>query len=275
MHRRAITAFLVLLSALLLAAVAGVPGAGAAEPIEGVWSFNGGEVAVQSLPDGSLVGTVVAPTKFSECLHPVGERVWTNISRQPDGSYWGDHQWYFQGAECVPNPTLGLTAWRVLQGPSGGRFLRVCFSEPGSSSQPTIAADGTDAGVTFGCSDSSLIAPLPAVAPSEAESFVHLVDNRSCLGRRRLRVKLRDPVGDPFAKVEVTLRSGSLARRAKLKRGDGFLIATLRLAGLKAATFTVRVEAQTVLGRTLSLKRTYHRCRRPHRGAARPLNLPG
>src|SRR4051794_23193938 len=71
-------------------------------PIEGVWSFNGGKVAVEANSDGSFRGVVVAPTKFSQCLHPVGEEVWSQIRPQPDGSFWGLHQWYFETSECVP-----------------------------------------------------------------------------------------------------------------------------------------------------------------------------
>jgi hypothetical protein len=234
--------------------------ADAAEPIESVWSFNGGEVAVQAQPGGTLVGTVVAPTKFSECLHPVGEKAWTNVRRQPDGSYWGYHQWYFETAECVANPTLGLTAWRVLQTPTGSSFLRVCFSEPGSTSQPKIAPDGSSTGATFGCSDSALVSPVPAVKKSEAEKYILLPSNASCFGGRKLRVRLLDPAGDPFAKVLVKLRSGKLHRRAKLKRSQGRITATLNLTGLTAPKFTVKVRAETVLGRHLGAKRTYRRC---------------
>ena len=83
--------------------------AAAAQEIEGVWSFNGGQVAVQTGPGGTLTGTVVAPTRFTNCTHPIGERVWSGMQRQPDGSYWGLHQWYFNTTECLANPTLGLT----------------------------------------------------------------------------------------------------------------------------------------------------------------------
>ena len=258
---------LLALAAVLAFTLAAVPpGAGAAEPIENVWSFNGGKVAVQAQPDGSLTGTVVAPTKFSDCFHPVGEKVWTNMRRQPDGSYWGDHQWFFETSECIANPIPGLTAWRVLRTPSGDRFLRVCFSEPGSTSQPTIAADGSSAGATFGCSDSALVSPVPVVSTSEAGKYVLLPANTGCIGHNRLKFKLRDPVGDPFAKIVVRLTSGSIHRRATLQRHKALVTATLNLKGLTAPQFTVRVHASTVLGQELSAKRTYRRCgKTPHR----------
>lgn len=37
---------------------------------------------------------------------------------QPDGSYHGDHQWFY--GTCQLDPTPGLTAWRVLTTASGG-----------------------------------------------------------------------------------------------------------------------------------------------------------
>jgi hypothetical protein len=131
--------FLVVTLLLLFSA-----GARAAAPIEGVWSFNGGRIAVKSSPGGTFTGTVVAPTKFSLCTHPVGEEIWTQMVAQPDGSYWGLHQWFYETSECFRNPSLGASAWRVLESPQG-RYLRVCLSEPGSNLQPTIAADGTAA----------------------------------------------------------------------------------------------------------------------------------
>ncbi len=122
----------------------GVASAGAASSIEGVWAFNGGQIAVQPLSNGTLVGTVVTETTFAECGHPVGQQIWTGITPQADGSYWGLHQWYFEKSGCALNPTLGLAAFRVLEGSSGSHYLRVCLSNPGTT-QPTIAASGSSA----------------------------------------------------------------------------------------------------------------------------------
>jgi hypothetical protein len=257
---------LVLLIAAVCAVALFAPGASAAEPIEGVWSFNGGKVAVQAGPEGTLIGTVVAPTRFSNCTHPTGEKVWTEMRRQPDGSYWGHHQWYFDNSHCTPNPTLGLTAWRVLSAPNGSQFLRVCFSEPGSTSQPTIAADGTSAGATFGCSDSSLISPLPPVlSAAEIARLLELPSNKSCIGRRRMRVVLTSPVSDPFVKAQIGLTSGTTKRRAKLTWGANDVIGTLRLRGLTHRRFKVAVEAETALGHQLVSKRSYRLCRVRHK----------
>ncbi len=196
------------------------------------------------------------------------EQIWTGIEPQGDGSYWGLHQWYFATEECVSNPTLGLTAWRVLHTASGSRFLRVCFSEPGSGSQPTIAPDGTAAHATFGCVDSALISPLPVVKPDQFGEQVTLPSNKTCFGRSQMRIRVRDPKNDPIKTVLVTLHSGKVTRRAKLKRHHAAVTATLSLKGLSAGTFTVTVKVVTVLGNHLAGKRKYHSCpkklRPPH-----------
>lgn len=246
----------------------GAASAHADSPIEGVWSFNGGKVAVQAQSEGGvLAGIVVAPTKFSQCTHPIGERMWTEMRRRPDGSYWGLHQWFFATAECIANPALGPSAWRVMQVPDGDRFLRACFSAPGSKSQPTIAPDGTTAGATFGCADSALIASLPEVSSAQFGRYVSLPSNRKCISRSRLRIRMRDPRNDPLAKVVVVLQSGKVRRRAKLKQHGNTVTAALRLDGLPMGPFTVKVRLTTVLGEHLSGKRTYVRCakRRGHR----------
>src|SRR5271166_1284619 len=110
-------------------------------PIEAVWAFNGGEVAVVRQADGAYAGIVDAPTTFARCSHPVGEQMWSRMRLQPDGSYWGLHQWFFESEPCQLNPTLGPSAWRVMTATNGSRYLLVCFSAPGST-QPTIAASG-------------------------------------------------------------------------------------------------------------------------------------
>jgi hypothetical protein len=253
----------VLATFLLFAAVALAPAtqsAFAGAPIEGIWSFNGGEVGIQGQPDGTLTGTVVAPTKFSQCFHPTGEQMWTQMREQPDGSYWGLHQWYFETAECVRNPELGLTAWRVLNVSGGARVLKVCFSAPGSKSQPTIAPNGTVAGATYGCSESARVSALPVVKPSEAGKYIILPARRGCFGRSKMRIHLRDPASDPLAKISVKLRSGKIQRRAKLKRTGSNVTATLNLKGLPPGTFKVTVRVQTVLGTQISRRRTYRLC---------------
>ncbi len=241
--------------------VVGVASARAESSIEGVWSFNGGKVAIQEAQsEETFFGTVVAPTKFAQCTHPVGERMWTDMRRQPDGSYWGLHQWFFGTEECIPNPSLGPSAWRVLPGKGGSHFLRACFSEPGSNDQPTIAPSGESAHVTFGCVDSALVAALPEVTPAQFERYVTLPGNKSCIARKRLRIHMRAPKNDPFKKIVVTLDSGRVHRIAKVKRHGGHAVATLSLKGLSTSSFTVTIRLTTVLGDHLSRKRTYGIC---------------
>lgn len=250
-------ALLIALAAILL--VAGAGSASAEAPIVGVWSFSGGKVAIQAQSDGTFTGTVVAPTKFAECTHPVGEQMWTQITPQADGSYWGSHQWFFATAECIPNPALGPTAWRIL-GNKSSQFLRVCFSEPGSNTQPAIAADGSSSKATFGCVDSARISALPKLSLAKLAQSVKMPRNRSCLRHRKLRIRLQDPANDPFLKIEVALKSGKLHRKASVKRHPHNAIATLSLKGLPEPTFTVSARLTTVLGRQLSLHRKYRLC---------------
>lgn len=243
--------------ALLLAAVAS---AQASSPIEGVWSFNGGKVAVEANSGGGFRGVIVAPTKFSQCFHPVGEEVWSEIRPQSDGSFWGLHQWYFETSECVANPERGLTAFRVVTGGDGSKSLEVCFSEPGSKSQPQIPPSGGPSGATYGCSNSARISPLPSVAPADAPKYLLLPGNGLCLTRPKLKVRLRNPSGDPIVKAKVLLRSGKIRRRAKLTHKSNGILATLNLRRLTRPKFTVSVSVDTALGHRLARKRAYRLC---------------
>lgn len=248
---------LMLIAVSLLWATAS--GAAAAPPVEGVWSFNGGRIAVQNAQPGVFAGTVVAPTTFSLCTHPVGEEIWTQMVKRPDGSYWGLHQWFFETSECVRNPALGQTAWRVLQS-AGGRYLRACFSEPGSGLQPTIAPDGTVANATFGCVDSSLVSAVPDFSSAHLSHYVSFPKSRTCLGRRVLRIRIHDPENDPIETIVVTLSGGGVSHKAKVKREKNGAVATANLGGFPSDVVTVRVQLTTVLGQHLSGKRRYKRC---------------
>jgi hypothetical protein len=247
-----------LAAALLL--VGAVSSAQADSPIEGVWSFNGGKVAVEANSDGSFRGVIVAPTKFSQCFHPVGEEVWSGIREQSDGSFWGLHQWYFETSDCVANPERGLTAFRVVSSADGSRSLEVCFSEPGSQSQPKIPSSGSPSGATYGCSNSTRISALPSVQQADAPKYILLPGNGLCLTRSKLKVRLRNPAGDPISEAKVQLRSGKVRRRAKLIPKSNGIVALLNLRGLTKTKFTVSVNLTTVLGHHLKRKRTYRLC---------------
>lgn len=262
---RAATFALALLALVACAPITLAPAAGAsaASPIEAVWSFNGGEVAIQPQPGGTYTGTVVAPTRFAQCSHAVGERMWTDIKQQEDGSYLGFHQWFFEGSACIANPTLGPTAWRVLKSANGSRTLIVCFSAP-NGTQPRITPSDVRLDVSYGCFESTLIGPLPEEANVLAfRRSVSLPTTRKCFSARVFPIHLKDPLHDPLKSVTITLNK---RRVTVVRRGKSF-VATVNLKGLPRGTFTVHIVARTVLGHVLSGSRTYHTCRRKSRHA--------
>lgn len=247
---------LVALPAALVAlafAASGASAAGSAE-IEGVWSFNGGAVGIQSLSDGSFQGTVVSPTTLATCEHPVGQVMWTAMKARPDGSYWGLHQWFH--GKCEANPILGLTAWRAIAAADGSRTLIVCLSRPGDESQPTIAPDGATANASYGCLQSSPLAPLPG--SSEKTSFEDLVtipSVGSC--RTSLKLTLRSLKYDPLKEVWVRVNGKKIA----LVRGSSNLRKTIVLRDLPEGRYKVRIVAITVLDRRFSRVRSYRGCK--------------
>lgn len=243
--------------AILAFAASGASASGSAD-IEGVWSFNGGAVGIQGLSDGSFQGTVVSPTVFATCEHPVGQVMWTGMRARPDGSYWGLHQW-FHGTRCEVNPDLGRTAWRVLPIAGGSRVLIVCFSKPGDESQPTIAADGSVADATYGCTQSSPLAALPnSEGSSEKVSFDSLVvvpSASSC--RSSLKLKLRNPKYDPLKEVLVRVNGEKVAT----VHGSANLHRKIVLSDLPEGKYKVRVVAITVLGQRFTRSRYYSGCK--------------
>jgi hypothetical protein len=266
MMRRPLRPLATLLTALLSLVAPATMGlasaSGAVAPeIQGVWSFNGGRVAIQRQTDGSYTGTVVAATKFAECPHPIGEVMWTGIRAREDASYWGLHQWFFEGSGCILNPRLGPTAWRVLSSSTGAHFLRACFSSPGTT-QPTIALSGAASGVTYGCVDSALVSPPPSTSGTAGfKSAITLPSARRCFSKRVFVIHVRDPRNDPIHDVLVRLGSRSLRVR---RHGEHFAL-TIDLRGRPKGTFTVRIYVTTVLGHRLTGSRTYHTCARARR----------
>ena len=259
-----------LLPALLIAAAfAAAPSAAAAQAdIEAVWSFSGGQVAVQVQDDGSFVGTVIRETTLANCPHPVGEQMWTGVRAQGDGSYWGGHQW-FSNADCSAIPQRGNTAYRVLLRDDGARFLRVCFAAPENpEQQPKIDAAGneTDPAVPDDCRDSDLVSPLPAGKPKidQIATLPKLGGKKKCLSRRSFKIRLKEPRGDALTSAEVFLNGKSIEVR-KGKR----LTAPINLKGLPKGRYTVKIVAKTVLGKTISGKRKYRTCAKKRRGGSK------
>ena len=247
----------------------GVASTSSAPSIEGIWSFNGGRVAIHPGPNGTLVGTVVAPTRFAQCTHEDGEEMWTDMTLQSDGSYFGLHHWFYETAGCTHNETLGPTAWRVMTAASGGHYLLVCFSSPEKPSQPTIAPNGEAADDTYGCVGSAVasshVASLPrsvgttSTSGTSNESFrdaVSLPANDKCLSRRVFRIHLKDPKYDPIKELVITLKG----RRLAAKRHGNAFVTKIDLKGLPRGTFTINIRVTTVLGHHLVGSRTYHTC---------------
>jgi hypothetical protein len=228
----------------------------ASNPIEGLWSFNGGTVSVEPAADGSFHGVVVKATSFSECSHPVGEEIWSQVRQRPDGSFWGLHQWYFAQSGCEPNPERGLTAFRLLPAAHGTSILKVCFSQPGEDSQPRIKASGTVVDATDGCTVSGRV--LREATDAEAAKYILLPSYRC--GASKLRIMLRSPVGEKITRAEVKLRSGKVRRRAKLVRTRSGFVATLSLRGLTKPSFVITAELTTSLRRVLKRTRHYRLC---------------
>lgn len=248
---------------LTLTILAVAPAAASAQAdIEAVWSFSGGQVAVQAAGDGSFTGSVIRTTTLANCPHPVGEQMWLGVRAQPDGSYWGGHQW-FRDAGCEPIPERGNTAYRVLSRPDGGRFLRVCFSPPEDpGTQPKIAPDGSSTDSPGSCVDSDLVSSLPASRPKlEQIATLPRQGSRRCLSRRSFKIRLKEPPGDALRSAEVFLNG----RRIQVRRGER-LTAPINLRGLPKGRYTVKLVAKTVLGKTIQGKRRYRTCAQRRRG---------
>lgn len=243
----------------LLALALAVASASASSSIEGVWAFESGQIAIES-QNGKLEGVVVQETKFKECVHQVAQHIWTELTPQPDGSYWGKHQWYFEG--CEINTELGRAAFRTLEASDGSKYLLVCLSYPGASEpQPTIAANGTSEHATYGCIKSTLTSPLPTTSPTTKNTSgeverLSLPSAKKCLSARLFKIHLAEPKYDPFKTVFVTVKG----KTVKTARQGNYVVATINLKHFKKGRFTVAIHATTVLGHHLSSTRAYHTC---------------
>lgn len=252
---------------LLLGALFAVPSAASAQgaDIEGVWAFTGGQVAVQGQSDGSFLGTVIRPTQFAQCPHPTGEQMWVSVRPQPDGQYFGGHQW-FNTSDCTYIPTRGNTAFRVLAKPDGSKFLRVCFAAPERPDlQPTIAPDGTSANTTTSCEDSDLVAPLPKSTPKiNTIATLPSQGRRRCLSKRSFRIRLKEPRGDALKTATVYVNG----KRVQTRSGER-VTAPVNLRNLPRGRYRVKITAKTVLGRTITGTRRYRTCAKKRRGSNR------
>lgn len=251
----------VLAAAAILAAAPAA--AHAAADIEGTWSFTGGEVVVQPAADGSFTGTVIRETRFSSCVHRVGEQMWLGLRPQPDGQYFGLHQW-FNTATCE-QIGRGNTAFRTLKKPDGQTFLRVCFAGPEfPDQQPTIDADGNSANTTTGCQDSDLVAPPPAPPTVKDIAALPAQGKKKCLSKRSFKIRLKEPKGDALDSAKVFV-NGKLVRTIKRDR----ITAPVNLKGLPKGRYTVKITAKTVLGKTITGTRKYRTCTKKKKSSAK------
>jgi len=248
------------LCALALILLVAAPATAQTADIEAVWEFNGGQVAVERQADGSFLGTIIRPTQLSECTHPNGEQMWTEIRAQADGQYFGRHQ-YFRTSDCS-YIERGMIALRVLRNEQNQAFLRVCFDDPERSpnEQPTIAPDGSNATTDDGCRDSTLVAPLSNEPPKITEVVSGLPpQTRGCASRRRFPIRLKEPPGDAIAatpKPKVTRNGKSIPVRFT----GGRWRSVIDLRGLPRGRYTFRITATTVRGRTIRGSRRYRTC---------------
>ena len=236
----------------------------AAADIEKVWKFQEGQVAIEAQADGAFVGTVIRATRFSACTHAPGERMWTGLRGQPDGSYWGGHQW-FNSADCSFKSPPGNTAFRVLAKPGGAKFLRACFASPESGLQPTIAADGSSTNTTSGCSDSDLVGELATGKPTiDSIATLPKLGKKKCLSKRSFRIRLKEPAGDALDSAQVFL-NGKRIRTVKRER----ISAPINLKGLPKGRYKVKIVAKTVLGKTITGTRKYRTCTKKRRSSSK------
>jgi hypothetical protein len=224
--------------------------------IAAVWAFAGGQVVVHAQPDGSFTGTVIRETRLADCPHAVGEQMWLGVRAQPDGQYFGGHQW-FRTPACAPIAQRGNTAFRVLQPRDSAPFLRVCFAAPEHPElQPTIAPDGTSADTTAPCSDSRRIGPLPTRKPKLSEiATLPRQGRRGCLTRRSHRIRLEEPEGDALDTTQVFVGAKLVAVRRSRQSTT-----PIDLRRLPKGRPTVKVVATTILGERISGSRRYRTC---------------
>jgi hypothetical protein len=228
----------------------------AADQIEGSWLFESGEVLVEATGPGTFKGTVVKPTRFTACTHPVGQVMWQIAGA--GANYAGAHIWYT--SECAENPG-GQSTWLITSTAPANYTLRFCTVMPGGG-PPTFDPPGNPAGTPTGgtrCHD--LMRTLP---PQPAPTFTSVVSmpkqTRKCRSRRNFRIRLREPKADPLVKATVRV-NGKRVRVLSGKR----LTAPVDLRNLPRGRYTVKIVATTASGKVVQGTRRYRTCVRKRR----------
>jgi hypothetical protein len=243
---------LAVVAATIAGTVIGADAARAAEPIEGSWLFQSGQVLVEATGPGAFKGTVVKPTLFTACTHPAGEVMW-----QMNGagvSYTGTHVWYH--SDCSRDPG-GMSSWTITSIDPANFTLRFCTVTPGGG-PPTFDPAGNPTGATR-CHDlKRLLPPQPTPTFSSVVSLPRAT--RKCRSRRHFRIHLREPKADPLVRATVDVNG----RRAKVIVGAR-LTAPVDLRGLPKGRYTVKIVATTTSGRVVQGTRRYRTCARSRR----------
>jgi hypothetical protein len=232
-------------------AVALAAPAQAADQIEGSWLFENGEVLVQATGPGTFKGTVVKPTRFTACTHPVGQAMWQ--INGTGASYAGAHVWYSSACDEQPG---GQSTWQITSTDPANYTLRFCTVAPGGG-PPTFDPPGDPAGTPTGdtrCHDLKRILP-PQAAPT-FKSVVSLPKaTRKCRSRRNFRIRLRAPKADPLVRATV----GVNGKRVRVVVGSR-LTAPVDLRNLPKGRYTVKIVATTASSRVVQGTRKYRTC---------------
>ena len=85
---------------------------------------------------GTFKGTVVKPTRFTACTHPIGQLMW-QISGA-GAAYAGTHIWYH--SDCSEDPG-GQSTWQITSTDPANYTLRFCTVAPGGG-PPTFDPAG-------------------------------------------------------------------------------------------------------------------------------------
>jgi hypothetical protein len=247
MKRRRTVRGLALAGATVAGLATGAGAAYAAQPIEGSWLFQNGEVLVEPTGAGTFKGTVVKPTRFIACTHPTGQVMW-NIGGS-GAAYTGTHVWYH--SDCSVDPG-GLSTWAITNTAPATFALRFCTVRPGGG-PPTFDAAGTPTGGTS-CNDLKRILP-----PQPTPTFDRVVSvpkaTRACRSRRSLRIRLREPKADPLVRATVDVNR----HRVRVVTGAR-LAAAVNLRGLPRGRYLVRIVVTTASGRNVQGYRSYRTC---------------
>jgi hypothetical protein len=234
-------------AAVAAAVVAPAAPAEAADQVEGSWLFESGQVLVEATAPGTFKGTVVKPTRFTACTHPVGQVMWQMTGA--GASYTGSHVWYT--SECAENPG-GQSTWQITSTDPANYTLRFCTVAPGGG-PPTFDPGGVPTGDTR-CHDLQRILP-PQAAPTFAGVVTLPKATRKCRSRRSLRIRLREPKADPLVRATVNVDG----RRVRVVVGRR-LTAPVDLRNLPRRRYTVKIAATTASGRVVQGTRRYRTC---------------